>query len=135
MISGGPTAGNLLEQAWNLTYGLHPDPTTAYSRAVKAVEEVACPLVLPNNPKPTLGTVIANLRQTSAKWRFVLVDKDGHDAVEPLIDMVGRLWTGQVSRHGGGNNSRESTQAEAEAAVHLAFYLLHLLSTGALTRE
>jgi len=65
----------------------------------------------------------------------VLVDKDGADAVDPLVVMLDRLWTGQVSRHGGGRNSRDQTQAEAEAAVHLAATLVQLLTSGALTHR
>ena len=116
------------------TYGLHPDPTSAYRQAVRAVEQVACPLVLPNEDA-TLGKVISHLRQGDHKWRFVLVARDGADSVEPLVAMLDRLWTGQVSRHGGGKNSRDQTQAEAETAVHLAAALVQMLSTGALTRR
>lgn len=63
----------------------------------------------------------------------MLVDKDGADAVDPLVVMLDRLWTGQVSRHGGGRNSRDQTQAEA--AVHLAATLVQLLTSGALTHR
>jgi hypothetical protein len=49
--------------------------------------------------------------------------------------MLNRLWTGQVSRHGGGKNSRDQTPEEARAAVHLAATLVQLLSSGALTRR
>lgn len=66
----------------------------------------------------------------------MLVDTDGADTVEPLVAMLERLWTGQVSWHGGGKNSRDQTQAEAEAAVHhLAATLVQLLASEALTRR
>ena len=42
---------------------------------------------------------------------------------------------GQVSRHGGGQRSRDQTSEEAQAAVHLAATLVHLLGAGALTRR
>ena len=135
IVTTGPTAGELLSDAWDQAYGLHPDPTTAYRQAVRAVEEVAGPLVLPNSARPTLGTIRDHLRDGGHKWRFVLVDKDGADAVDPLVVMLDRLWTGQVSRHGGGRNSRDQTQAEAEAAVHLAATLVQLLTSGALTHR
>ncbi|WP_298800329.1 hypothetical protein [uncultured Pseudonocardia sp.] len=130
-----PTAATLLRDAWNRTYGLHPDPTPAYHAAVRAVEEIACPLVIPNDDAGTLGKVISCLRQGGHKWAFTLVDRDGADTVDPLVAMLNRLWTGQISRHGGGKNSDEQSRAEAVAAVHLAVALVQLLGTGALTRR
>ena len=135
IAAAAPTAGTLLRDAWNRTYGLHPDPTAAYHAAVRAVEEVACPLVLPADGAGTLGKVIGNLRQGGHKWSFVLVDRDGADTVEPLVAMLDRLWTGQISRHGGGKNSGDQSQAEAAASVHLAATLVQLLGAGALTRQ
>jgi hypothetical protein len=130
-----PTAGELLRAARQHAYGLHPDPDAAYRDAVRAVEEIACPMMLPQNARATLGAVLAHLRDGGDKWRFVLVDKDGKDDVTPLVAMMDRLWTGQVSRHGGGPNSRAQTQAEAEAAVHLAATLVQLLGSGSLSRR
>ena len=109
MAAAPPTAGQLLRAAWTATYGLHPDPTTAYRDAVRAVESVACPLVCPTNTRATLGTVVRDLRGGPRKWRFILVDRDGADTIDPLLGMLDRLWTGQVSRHGGGQNSRDQT--------------------------
>lgn len=135
-IAGAPAAaGGFLRDARQHIYGLHPDPTTAYRDAVRAVEEVACPLVLPTDGAATLGKVIAHLRQGGHKWAFALVDRDGADTVDPLVAMLDRLWTGQVSRHGGGQTSRDQTPAEAQAAVHLAATLVQLLGAGALTRR
>lgn len=135
VTAAAPTAGTLLRDAWERTYGLHPDPTAAYHAAVRAVEEIACPLVLPADGAGTLGKVIAHLRQGGHKWSFTLVDRDGADTVGPLVVMLDRLWTGQVSRHGGGKNSGEQSHAEAAAAVHLAATLVQLLGAGALVRR
>lgn len=130
-----PGAGAHLAEAWRRTYGLHPDPTTGYRDAVRAVEQVACPLVLPDDRAATLGKVIAHLRQGGHRWTFALVDRDGHGTVEPLVAMLDRLWTGQVSRHAGGQKSRDQTLPEAQAAVHLAATLVQLLGAGALTQR
>jgi hypothetical protein len=99
------------------------------------VEEVVCPLVLLKDDAATLGKVVAHLKQGGHKWRFVLVARDGSDDVAPLVAMMDRLWTGQVSRHGGGKSSRDQTPEEARAAVHLSATLVQLLSTDALTRR
>ncbi|RZT75460.1 hypothetical protein EV383_6200 [Pseudonocardia sediminis] len=133
-MAADPTAGQLLRQAWGALYAREADPTTGYRDAVRAVEQLACPLVLPKEDA-TLGKVVSHLQQGGHKWRFVLVDRAGNDGVGPLVAMLDRLWTGQVSRHGGGKNSRDQTSAEAEAAVHLAATLVQLLSTGALVRR
>lgn len=130
-----PITSELLRDAWRQAYGFQPNPTTAYYQAVRAVEQVACPLVLPNNPKATLGAVISHLRNAGDKWSFILVGKEGVGTVEPIVAMLERLWTGQASRHGGGPNSRDQTQQEAETAVHLAAVLAQWLTTGALQKN
>lgn len=135
VTSAPADAATHLRKAWTAAYGLNPDPTTAYREAVRAVESVACPLVLPAADKPTLGTVLRHLKDAPGKWRIALVDKDDDPDVTPLTAMIDRLWTGQVSRHGGGRNSREQTQVEAEAAVHLAAILVHWLSTSVLSKR
>jgi hypothetical protein len=129
------TAADLLRAAWSAIYSRAPDPTGAYRQAVRAVEEIACPLVLPADEVATLGKVAASLRQSGHRWRFVLCDRDGADSVEPLVGMLERLWTGQVSRHGGGKNSRDQTAEEAQAAVHLAATIVQLLGAGTLIRR
>ena len=48
--------------------------------------------------------------------------------------MLDLLWKGQ-SRHGGNPNSRQQTQAEAEAAVHMAAALTQWLTAGVLHRK
>jgi uncharacterized protein YmfQ (DUF2313 family) len=52
-----PDASQHLRTAWRAAYGLHPDPTKAYSGAIKAVEAVSIPIVLPNG-------AFRNLRQS-----------------------------------------------------------------------
>lgn len=130
-----PTAADLLRDAWSTIYCRDPDSTGAYRQAVRAVEHLACPQVLPDDGIATLGKVISQYKQGGHKWQFVLVDRDDAGTVDPLLGMLDRLWTGQVSRHGGGRNSRDQTTAEAEAAVHLAATLVQLLATGTLTRR
>lgn len=131
-----PTAAEHLVDAWAETYGRQPDPTTAYRQAVRAVEEIACPLFLPKDDGATLGKVVSHLAQGGAtKWAFALVNRDGNDDIGPVVEMLSRLWWGQVSRHGGGKKSRDQTQGEAEAAVHLAATLMQWLGNDGLTRR
>jgi hypothetical protein len=74
-------AGQLLDQAWRQVHRRDPDPTAGYATAVRAVEQVICPLMLPDDHTATRGKVPTHLRQGGHKWRFVLVDRDGTDTV------------------------------------------------------
>lgn len=73
---GYSAARQHLEKSRGRLFGLHPDPSGAYDEVVRAVEAVACPLFLPNAQTPTLGTVLAHLRQSSA-YEFVVPGKHG----------------------------------------------------------
>jgi hypothetical protein len=128
-------AAEHLQVAWSAAYGPHPDPDKAYDEAVLAVEALACPLVCPKNPRRSLGTVIADLKSQAAQWALVIGDSSGQPATpDRFIGMLEILWLGQ-SRHAGSPNSRRQTQAEGEAAVHLAATVVQWLTAGALTRK
>lgn len=134
-IAVDPTAGDHLRAAFSAVYGLVPDPDKAYDEAVLAVEALACPLVCPNNPRRTLGTVIRDLRNQDAQWALAIADDTGQPAGPGrLVEMLALLWAGQ-SRHAGSPNSRRQGQAEAEAAVHLAVTLVQWLGSGVLYRR
>jgi hypothetical protein len=130
------TAADHLRTAWVAAYGLHPDPDKAYDHAVLAIEDLACPLVCPRNNKATLGTVISDLRNQAAQWELSIENTStGQPAgIDSIIQMLDLLWKGQ-SRHGGNSNSRQQTQAEAEAAVHMAAALTQWLTAGVLHRK
>jgi hypothetical protein len=138
MKSASKTAGDHLREAWLAAYGLTPDPDKVFNEAIRAVEEVACPLVeekRADSNTSTLGSVIGALRSAPHKWELVLHGQDGSPR-DPasLIGMMDTLWKAQYSRHGGGSNSRRQSQEEAEAAVHLAAVLVQWLSTGVLRK-
>lgn len=125
-----------LRAAWIAAYGRSPDPDKAFNEAIRAVEEIACPLVeekRADSNKSTLGTVIGQLKSVPHKWNVVLPDKSGGPRnAEGVVTMMEMLWHAQHSRHGGGASSRRQNQEEAEAAVNLAVLLVHWLATGAL---
>jgi hypothetical protein len=134
-----PAAQDHLQAAWAAAFGRHLDPDKALSEAIRAVEDVACPLVEHNKAaggRATLGTAIRELRNSSGKWELALPGKDGQprDAA-PLVAMMELLWHSQVSRHGGALKSRRQSPAEAQAAAHLAVTLVQWLSTGVLRRK
>lgn len=133
--TAGDEAQDHLATAWAAAYGRNPDPDKAYDEAVLAVEAVACPLACPASARRTLGTVIRDLRNQLPRWELTIGDTTGHPAsITRLVEMLALIWEGQ-SRHAGSPNSRHQTQAEAEAAVHLAAVLVQWLASGVLRRK
>lgn len=134
--AANPVAGSAadhLRNAWDAVHALVPEPHTAYSEAIKAVEAAAQVVIEPNNAKATLGTMRGTMRATPTKFDFDLPGSNG-SGVDTIIAMVGMLWEGQTSRHGGMNPTRNETLAEAKAAVYLAVTLVQWFSAGAVRR-
>lgn len=129
VIANSATAGALLSEAWHAAYGRNPDPEEAYEKAIKAVEEAGAEIVLPKNPKATLGTMIAAMRD-QADWSLPL---DTPSALSLPLEMARALWEGQESRHGG-NGYRKPTPEEAETAVLLAVPLVQFFIAGLVIR-
>lgn len=124
-----------LRQAWQATYGRDPEPSRAYGEAVRAVEAASCPLVLPKDPRPTLGKVIARLRDRPDDWQLVLPGEHEAEGIAALRVMLQLLWTAQRSRHAGGPDTREQLLTEAEAAVPLAVTCVHWFASGFVKRR
>ena len=131
-----PTAAELLARAWSRAHGRQPDPDGAYHDAVRAVEALACPFVLPTSTRRTLSTVVQHLRAAPHKWELVLTAR-GEGSVEPMVEMFDRLWHGNLaSRHGDSESAyREVTLDEARAGVQLAVLLMQWLTDGVLRRR
>ncbi len=136
VIRGAPDeASRHLLAGWAAAYGRGPDPDRAYDEAILAIEAIACPLVSPRNNRATLGTVLSDLRNQEARWELTVGDPAGvATGIAALTAMMTLLWTGQ-SRHAGGTYSRRQTQAEGEAAIHMATAIVQWLSAGALRRK
>ncbi len=125
-----PTAGQHLATAWSAVYGRRPDPDRGYDEAVLAVEATAIPVVSPQDPRPTLGKVIAHLKPTVANWQLA-----GGGSIDSVLGLMDQLWTGQPRHAIPGQPPRRIDQAEAEVAVHTAAYLVHLFSRGLIARR
>jgi hypothetical protein len=132
VMSASGRAGQHLAKAWNEVYGRNPDPSTAYREAVRAVEAIGAPVISPNNPKATLGTMIADMRNAPTKWVVVLTPSAG-DPVLMFRETMQLLWTADLSRHGTADESvpLHVSPFEAEAALHLAVTLVHWFHSGA----
>ena len=132
-MADGKDAGDLLSEAWHAAFGRSPDAEEAYEKAIKAVEEASATVVLPNNPKATLGTIASAMRDQK-DWRLPLGDDPKNPSAEVAVSMVRALWSGQESRHGG-NGYRKPTQREAEVAVLLAVPLVQWFTSGTVARR
>jgi hypothetical protein len=134
--AGQVSANARLHDAWSKTYALHPDPSGAYRDAVLAVEAVANPFFLPDDPQPTLGKVLAHLEQAPDQYQIVIAGRSGADAaVDVVTQMIRTLWCGQRDRHEGGPSTVPITQEAGEAALSLATTLVTWLATGAIQRK
>ena len=134
--STAEVAAEHLRDAFSDAYGVRPDPTTAYSHAVKAVEAVANPLFIPKHPEPTLGLVRSHLDQARQKYEMVIADRKGAPAgIDAVVAMMSLLWHGQRDRHEGGPTSAPVTLEAAQAAVHTAAILVNWISNGSIRKK
>lgn len=128
-----PNAGKRLATAWEDAFGVDPNPSKAYWFAVKAVEDAASPIVIPNDPGPTLGKVISRVEQ-GGQFNLPHLREDSRAVThDVLLGMLRMLWVGQYDRHGGLPASPlpdSVTQPEAESAVMLAVTLVGWFEGG-----
>ena len=123
-------AATHLRSAWHHAYRRNPDPSKAYSDAIKAVEAAARPVVSPKDQLATLGKMISAMRDKPGKWETVIGVDGDVDAVRTMMDTI---WEGQTDRHGTPDpNKPPVKQPAAEAAVQIAVTLVHLFRTGAI---
>ncbi|WP_426513230.1 hypothetical protein ACPPVO_22955 [Dactylosporangium sp. McL0621] len=62
-------AAEHLRTAWQAAYGRDPDPDKVFNESIRAVEELACPLIQPNlaaQNRATLGTALGELSGNAA---------------------------------------------------------------------
>jgi hypothetical protein len=127
-----------LSAAWDAAYGRNPNPSRAYSEAIKAVEEVAIPVVLPNDTSATLGKVIGALRSTAAGWESSFIRDTKLPSgtlvtpIEVVIAMLDLLWVNQTDRHA---PIEPISQSRAESAVHTALGLVGIFRSGSISKR
>jgi hypothetical protein len=133
--AGRPAARGYLARAQAKVYALRSDPGGAYADAIRAVEEVANPLLLPRDQNPTLSKARDHLRDAADKYELAIPDKTGKPGpVTPAVEMLNALCRGHSDRHAGGPNNAPVTQESAETAFTLAVTLVNWFSTGAVRR-
>ena len=112
--------------------GRNPDPSRAYNEAIRAVEVVAAPVVIPDDPKATLGKIIKAMEDKPSKWTVDLVEA----TPEQVTGMAAMIWQAQFDRHGTDDEDvpLNVSQEQADAAVHVAIALVRLFAGGHITR-
>lgn len=115
-----------LSEAWSKLMGRGPDPSGAYREAVRAVEAVAKPVILPNNDRATLGQMIAAIREKPEKWTATI------GTVDDVRTQMEAVWTGQLDRHGTDDETvpLNVSAAEADAAFSACLNLVRLFVGG-----
>ncbi len=109
-----------LREAWTNAFGRSGDPSDAWDHAIKAVEDVLIPEMMPNNTNATLGNVIGELAgQNGAQWKLVLPGNNQDHDVAHLVAMLRLMWPNH-DRHGGPTPKRTPSPQEARAVVTLA---------------
>lgn len=128
-------AGVRLAKAWEELYGIDPNASTAYSLAIKAVEDAAVPVVSPTNSSATLGTVLRQM-EDQADWKLPMEREHGRaSSREVLIGMMRMLWHGQHDRHGGQPTAPGDVSVEeATVAISLSVTLVNLFSSALVAR-
>jgi hypothetical protein len=123
-------AHDYLATAWSKLTGRHPDPSGTYRDAVRAVEAVAKPVVLPANAKATLGQMIPAMRDKPEKWTTTL------GSVGDVRALMEAVWTGQLDRHGTDDETvpLNVSSAEADAAFSICLDLVRQFVGGHVMR-
>lgn len=119
-------AHNHLTAAWSKLMGRQPDPTGAYREAVRAVEAVAKPVILPNNDRATLGQMITAMRDRPEKWTVTL------GSVEDVRAQMALVWQGQTDRHGTDDEAvpENVSHEDADAAFSACLYVVRIFVGG-----
>jgi hypothetical protein len=105
-----------MKEAWANAFGRNGDPSDAWDHAIKAMEDVLVPVVLPAQQNATLGSVLGHLRSQGNRWEMVLPGKDQSHDVSPLVAILELIWPNH-DRHGGAAPKRTPSQQEARAVV------------------
>lgn len=122
-----------LQDAWKSAYGRNPNPSDAWDHAIKAVEDLLIPIVIPRKAKPNLGGVAGVLKAESALWSFGLKANGDLDQGRTLEALIRLMWP-NPDRHGGTEDKRAPTPKEAEQVVQIAITIV-ALCRGNLSRR
>ena len=128
--SSSDRAARHLREAWSNTFSRKADLNAAGVAAVKAVEVAAKSVVIPDNPKATLGQIINAMGDKPEKWE---TDSEADHSIKVVVDMMSQVWKGHY-RHGDETQPFEASAEGTTMSVHLAVVLVHWFSSGKIRR-
>lgn len=132
------SASRLMQDAWALAFGCDPNLLEAWNNAIKSIETLLKPVVLPDDEKATIGKMTKALRDKPEKWTCYLPDREYSfegkkmvkTGVEVFIDTLSLIGY-QPNRHGGGI-VEEVDETAARGVLFLAATVLGWLREGVL---
>jgi hypothetical protein len=133
------TAAEHLREAWTACYQRDADADRAMRFAVFALEAALAPVATPNDVEPSLGKIANTMRDAPHKWTLPLDDTRAsrdHDAVSAPITLANQLqhvWRTHRRHIDVDGNASGNEPSEAEAAVHVAVNVVHLVQRGLLS--
>lgn len=132
-LDAGDAAADHIAEAWRMAFGRKPDAKNAWHAATSAVEALLGPIVIPNDPKGTLGKMIQALKDKPEKWTFAIALDGAEDrtarGIIPYLEGIGY----GPGRHG--TDARVPTIEQARAIVQLAVTVTEWLRARALVRN
>lgn len=123
-----------LAEAWTQAHGRTGNPGDAWDHAIKAVEAVLIPIVVPKKAKANLGDVIGQLRGQPHLWKLGIRGQNRNHAIEPLVAMLTLLWP-DPNRHGSPTPEPPATPEEGRAMVNLAATIVQWARDGLIVRR
>jgi hypothetical protein len=115
-------ASSYMKQAWSDAFGRNPNPSSAYSNTIKAIEAASWQVVTPSNSRSTLGTIIRELKDHPENFQVVVTEKAANRGIDAVRQDMSLVWEGQTDRHGTSNPVAPSQEA-AEQAVFIGLSL------------
>jgi len=133
-IATPSSASTELTEAWEKAHARQSNPGDAWDHAIKAVEAVLLPIVVPRKAKANLGDVIGQLRGQPHLWKLGIRGQNRDHSVEPLVAMLTLLWP-DPNRHGSPTPEGPAIPEEGRALVNLATTIVQWARDGLIVRK
>jgi len=134
------SASTELKEAWRNAYGRDGDPSDAWDHAIKAVEAILLPTIVPKQDQAKIGQVVGELASSGDKWDVgMLFNQSGSPRtpptapVEALLGML-RLIYPNPDRHTGSDH-RTPTPEESRVVVQLAIAVVQWALEGLISKK